>query len=101
MCVSVCLPIIFCMPEVISMKLRTYIMAPDPTSVVYFINTFHQSVFLYVCHILLLGNGSVNTFPRNLYTKQSRILGHVDLYVAHVRAEGESVGFFCVTRHRC
>jgi hypothetical protein len=36
------------MPEPIYMKLGMYIMAPEPISVVYFINPSHQSVCLYV-----------------------------------------------------
>jgi hypothetical protein len=35
------------MPEPIIMKLAMYIMAPEPISMVYFINPSHQSVCLY------------------------------------------------------
>jgi hypothetical protein len=36
------------MPERIFMKLGMYIMSPEPIFTVYLINTFHQSVCLYV-----------------------------------------------------
>jgi hypothetical protein len=39
-----------------------YIMTPEPTTTVYFINPFHQSVSTCVSPLSLLGNGSVNTF---------------------------------------
>jgi hypothetical protein len=45
---SVSLPINFQMPEPIFKKLGMYIMTPEPTSAVYFINHSHQSVCLYV-----------------------------------------------------
>jgi hypothetical protein len=62
----------------IFMKLGMYIMAPEPTSTAYFINSSHQSLCLYVypsyrckatarLHVSLLaviGNGSINTFLR-------------------------------------
>jgi hypothetical protein len=39
----ICIPV----PEPIFMKLRLYIMAPEPISKAYFINPSHQSVCLY------------------------------------------------------
>jgi hypothetical protein len=42
------------------MKLDTYIMPTDPISTVYFINSSHQSVCLYMS---LQGNGSVKFIP--------------------------------------
>jgi hypothetical protein len=67
-CVSVYSPsptISFWMPEPVFMKLGMCIMAPQPISVAYFINPSHQSVCLYVYpRISFLGNGSVNTLPR-------------------------------------
>jgi hypothetical protein len=35
------------MPDPIFLKLGTYIMALEPPSMTYFLNTFHQSVCLY------------------------------------------------------
>jgi hypothetical protein len=46
--VSVYPPINFWMLELIFMKLGMYIMAPEPNSVVYFINPSQQSACLYV-----------------------------------------------------
>jgi hypothetical protein len=49
------------------MKLGTYIMAPEPISTAYFINSSHQFVCLYVyTQLQLLGNGS-------LQNKESRL----------------------------
>jgi hypothetical protein len=43
-----------------------YIMALEPISMAYFINPSRQSVcvWLYISRLSLLGNGSVNSFPR-------------------------------------
>jgi hypothetical protein len=49
-----------------------YIMAPEPILTAYFNNHFHQSVCLYVYPLSLLGNGSVNIFPRIINTRNSR-----------------------------
>jgi hypothetical protein len=38
----------FWMPELIFMKLRIYIMAPEPICTTYFINPYHQFVSLYL-----------------------------------------------------
>jgi hypothetical protein len=38
----------FCVPESVYMKLCIYIMATEPTSIVYFINPSHQNMCLYV-----------------------------------------------------
>jgi hypothetical protein len=47
--VCLCIPSInFRMPEPIFMKLDMYIVAPEPISMVYFINPSHQPVCLYV-----------------------------------------------------
>jgi hypothetical protein len=52
------------MPEPVFMKLSMYIMAAEPILTAYFIDPFHQSVCLYVYpRLLLLGSGSVDTFP--------------------------------------
>jgi hypothetical protein len=61
---SVCLHIPplnnFWMTEPVFMKLGMYTMPPEVISTAYFINPSHQSVFLYVYSLSLLGNGSVN-----------------------------------------
>jgi hypothetical protein len=73
-------PLVFLMPEPVFMKLGMYIMPPEPISTAYFINPTHQPVYLYVYpRVSLLGNGSVNTFPR-----QPRIVGGVVFYAARV-----------------
>jgi hypothetical protein len=79
-CLCVCgsFPFNCWMPEAIFMKLCMYIMSPEPISTAYFINPSHQSVCLHVypsycCKTTarlsvflysVLGNVSVNTFPR-------------------------------------
>jgi hypothetical protein len=58
------------MPEPIFMKLGLYIMEPEPISMAYFINSSHQSVSVCLSPLPLLGNSSVNTFPRQrIYEK--------------------------------
>jgi hypothetical protein len=53
------------MPEPIFIKLcRIYIVAPEPISKAHFINPYHKPVSVCVFPLSLLGNGSVNTFPR-------------------------------------
>jgi hypothetical protein len=52
------------MPEAIFMKPGMYIMASEPISTAYFINPSHQSVYVYVYPLSLLGNGSVKTLSR-------------------------------------
>jgi hypothetical protein len=54
-------------------------MAPEPISTACFTNPFHPSVCLYVYPLSLLGNGPVNTFPRQRIYK-TRILGSVVFY---------------------
>jgi hypothetical protein len=54
------------------MELGMYIMAPQSTSTVYFINPSHQSVCLYVCPLSLIGKGSVKRFHGNKYTHNKR-----------------------------
>jgi hypothetical protein len=66
--------------ETIFMKLGMCVMAPEPISTAYFINPSHQSVRLCI-PLSLLGNGSVNTFPR-----QRRIVDVV-LYAVHVASK--------------
>jgi hypothetical protein len=51
------------MPEPVFMKLGMYIMATESISMSYFINPSLQSVCLYI-PLSMLGNGSVNTLPR-------------------------------------
>jgi hypothetical protein len=63
------------MHEPIIIILDTNITAPEPISTVYFINPSHQSVCLYI----LLGNGSLNTFPR-----QQGIVGGGVFYVVRL-----------------
>jgi hypothetical protein len=77
-CVSVYPPLNFRTPELIFMKLGTYITAPEPISTAHFINPSDQSMCLYVYPPIvarqrlgslkipqsLLGNGSVETLPR-------------------------------------
>jgi hypothetical protein len=48
LCVCESLPINFWMPEPVFIKLGMYIMAPEPISTAYFLNSSHQSVCLYV-----------------------------------------------------
>jgi hypothetical protein len=55
------------MPERIFIKFRMYIVAPELTSTAYFMNPTHQTV-----SVCVLGNVSINTFPRH-----RRIVGGV------------------------
>jgi hypothetical protein len=71
------------MPEPIFMKLGTYIMAPKPISVAYFIISFHRSVCIWI-PLSLLGNGSVKTLPRQRIHMQQSIVGGVVLYAVRV-----------------
>jgi hypothetical protein len=66
------------------MKLGTYITALEPVSTAYFINPSHQSVYLYVYPLSLIGNGSVNTFPRQRMHARIRIFGRVVFCAARV-----------------
>jgi hypothetical protein len=59
------------MAEPIFIKLGMYIMALEPISTVYFINSSHQSVCLYVYPLSFLGNGSVKRFLGKEYTCNS------------------------------
>jgi hypothetical protein len=69
-----------------------YIMAPEPMSTAYFINPFHQSVYLYVYfRVSLLGTDSANTFPR-----QRRIVGGV-VSVRSVTYQRRVCGSVCVS----
>jgi hypothetical protein len=43
-----------------------YIMAPEPILTAYFINPSHQSVFLHVYPLLLLGKGSINCITHSV-----------------------------------
>jgi hypothetical protein len=88
LCVSVCLciPLInFWMPEPFFMKLSTYIMVPQPISMMYFINPSRQFLCLCVCIPLsLLGNGSEKSYRGNEYTHNRRIVGLVVFYAVHI-----------------
>jgi hypothetical protein len=55
------------MPEPMLMKLGMYIIATEPISTAYFINPSYRckaTTQLVVSFLSVLGNGSVNTFPR-------------------------------------
>jgi hypothetical protein len=56
--------------ERIFMKLGIYIIEPELISKAYFINPSHQSVFLHVYSLSLLGNGSV-IIPLSLLVSDS------------------------------
>jgi hypothetical protein len=66
------------------MKLGIYITAREPISTAYLKNHSHQSVCLYVYPLSLLGNGSVNTFPRFMNTRKNRTVRRVVSYVVRV-----------------
>jgi hypothetical protein len=72
------------------MKFGMYIMAPEP-GVLH--NPSHQSVWLDVYFPLwLLGNGSVNTFRSNEYTKQQNNCRTRRFLCGPCGIKGESVG---------
>jgi hypothetical protein len=71
-CVSLCPPVNFWMPEPIFMELGVYIMAPE----------LILTACMSIC-VLLLGNGSVNTFPRQRI-HATRIGGRVVLCTIRV-----------------
>jgi hypothetical protein len=75
----------FRIPEPIFMKLGTYIMAAEPISTAYFINSSHQPVSVCVSRILL-GNGSAKKRNGgNEYTRNNRrIVGRVVFSAVHV-----------------
>jgi hypothetical protein len=68
-------PLNFLMSERIFMKFRMHIVAPEPTSMFYFINPTH----LTPCLSVFRGNISINTFPRH-----RRIVGGVVFYTVRV-----------------
>jgi hypothetical protein len=71
-----------CMSQPIFMKLGTYIMAPEPIRMVYFINALHQSVCL--CILLSFqGNSSITRFRR-----QRGIVGGTVSYAVRVISKG-------------
>jgi hypothetical protein len=83
-CMSVlCTPTInFWMPELISMKLGTYIMAHEHISTAYFINPSHQSVWLYVYPTIVAKQRLSKHVPAVKNTDSSRrIVGRVVFYV--------------------
>jgi hypothetical protein len=74
------------MAELVIMKLGMYIMAPEPISTVYFINHFHQPVYVYVYPPIVarqrLGRKS---YCRNEHISNNRrIVGCVVLYAVRV-----------------
>jgi hypothetical protein len=90
----------------IYMKLGVYIMATEPISTAYVINSSHQSVSLYMhpsyrCKAMgrlsasvlsLLGNGSVNTFPQQRIHATIEELLDAPFSLRSVSFKGESVG---------
>jgi hypothetical protein len=62
------------MPEPIFMKLGTYeiIIAPEPISTVYFINTFHQSMYMHAYPLSLLVNGWIKNVTAATNTRSKR-----------------------------
>jgi hypothetical protein len=62
-CICNSSPLNFLMPEPVFMQLGTYVMAPEPIPVAYFINTSHQSLCLCVSLLSLVSKGSIKRIP--------------------------------------
>jgi hypothetical protein len=73
------------------MKLGAYIMAREPISTVYFINSAHKSVCLYVYPPTVarqrLGK---NRYRDNEYTRKNRIVGRIMFCAVRVVLKGSS-----------
>jgi hypothetical protein len=78
------------------MELGVYVMAPEPISTAYFINSSHQSVSVCVSLLSLSGNDSVDTFPRQRIHNNRRIVGHVVVYVIHILPKGSLWVSLCI-----
>jgi hypothetical protein len=74
------------------MKLGMYNMAPEPISAAYFIDPFHQSVYMCIS-ILLLDNGSVKSLPRKrIQMQQEQNCSKRRFLCGTCSIKGESVG---------
>jgi hypothetical protein len=72
LCVSVFPPAKFYIHGPVFMKLGMYIMAPEPISLVYFINPSHESLFLYVYTLIVARQrfGKNVIAAKNTYVQQ-------------------------------
>jgi hypothetical protein len=89
------------MTEPIFMKLGMYITAPEPISKAYFINSFHQSVCIYVYPLIIVrqwfGKNSLivvrqrlsNNVTMAINTRRNnrRIVEHIVFYAVHVTSK--------------
>jgi hypothetical protein len=93
LCVCESPPISFWIPEPIYIKLDMYTRPPESTSKAYFINPSHQSVCLHVySRVSFLGNGSVDTFPRQRIHTKLEVVLEASFYIRPCLIKGDSVG---------